>query len=165
MFCAFACRAVVSMWRYKEAVQLHSATARSTPIYIQLPTCALMFRGPYCDLLCDLYVTSSLHLLMYPYPCPGGRGQCLCRIWKHLHLGNDTRPHQRRWLSHTLPSTPSTVAAALAALALATAALALALTTAAALAAFRRWHVLFHRWRRLVSCASRPTGRHLAQRD
>ena len=37
--------------------------------------------------------------------------------------------------------------------------------TAATLAAFRRWHVLFHRWRRLVSCAARPTGLHLAQRD
>ncbi len=33
---------------------------------------------------------------------------------------------------------------------------------AAALATFRRWHVLFHRWRRLVSCAARPTGLHLA---
>jgi len=54
MFCACACRAVVSMWWYKEAVQLHSAAARSTPIYIQIPKCALMFKGPYCD----LYVTS-----------------------------------------------------------------------------------------------------------
>jgi hypothetical protein len=68
-----------------------------------------------------------------------------------------------------LPSTPFAAAAlaalALTAAALALAAAALALTTAAALAAFRRRHVLFHRWRRLVSCAARPTGRHLAQRD
>ena len=64
------------------------------------------------------------------------------------------------WPWRRVPETPSSLTAA--ALALAAAALALA---AAALAAFRRRHVLFHRWRRLVSCAARPTGLHLAQRD
>ena len=77
----------------------------------------------------------------------------------------------QQWRDHRYQrlSVPATTTLAAATLALTTSAAlataALALTTAAALAAFRRRHVLFHRWRRLVSCASRPTGRHLAQRD